>query len=59
MGTRPKSRAMSSPRIVRFDCVKEGPSLSILAIFDNPEISRAQAYELLSRELEKLSEKKP
>lgn len=50
---------MPFPRIVRFDCVKEGPNMSILAIFDNAEISRAQAYELLSRELEKLSEKKP
>ncbi len=50
---------MSPPRIVRFDCVKEGPNLSILAIFDKTEISRSEAYQLLSRELDKLSEKKP
>ncbi len=49
---------MSYPRIVRFDCVKEGPNMSILAIFDNADISRAQAYEVVSRELEKLSRKK-
>ncbi len=49
---------MEAPRLVRFDCVKEGANLSILAIFDR-DLERAEAYIILSRELQKLSEKKP
>ncbi len=46
-------------KLLKFDCVKEGSSIVIFVVFDKPEITRAEAYKILSEELLQFAQKRP
>ncbi len=51
---------MSEPaKLLKFDCIKEGSTIVIIVVFNKPEITRAEAYKILSEELLQLADKRP
>ena len=55
-----KFSGMSEPaKLLKFDCIKEGSTIVIIVVFNKPEITRAEAYKILSEELLQLADKRP